>query len=752
MATSKISGMQALSVALTGSEETEVAKSNVSYRLSLTNLFKTIGVLPDNGGNPVPTSGYRIALYKISDGQPYSTTLNEALTGVGTVPAGGSAGQKLAKASGSDYDTEWVDDNADDQSANTVLAGPASGADAAPSYRALVDDDLPIVSVSKGGTGSSTASAARTALGLAIGTDVQAYSSVLAATTASFTTAQETKLGYISITQSVDLDAIESRVNALDAAVVLVGTWDASAGTFPGSGTAQAGESYLVTVGGTVDSVEFTDGDRIIAITDNASTTTYASNWYKADYTDRVSSVAGRTGAVTIASTDITDSTSTGRAVLTATDAAAARTAIGTVIGTDVQAYSSVLANTTASFLIADETKLDGIEAGADVTDEANVTAALSGATTTGVTPAAGDKVLLLDASDSDNLKHALFSSFTGGSGGGGNASYINNLTLAASVGSSALTIAVKVADGSTDPSSGDPISVTFRSSTAADGDYDTVSIEAALSLTISSGSTLGVTGTSIPFRGWVLLFNDAGTPRLGVVNCNGGTSIKSLDESQLLSSTAEGGAGAADSTKVIYTGSAVTNKAFRVLGYFDYASGLATAAGNWDAAPTKLQLFGPGTPLPGQTTGNMAQVIKTDTFTSTTASAYTDITDFSVSITPASACNLVKVTGGWNNIAGGANMAATRLVRGSTALVLGDAAGSRTPSTTTIFRTTDNLSVNFNGVVYLDFPQSASATTYKVQFYLQGGTYYFNRTILDSDAGFSPRLASQLLVEEIQG
>lgn len=45
-------------------------------------------------------------------------------------------------------------------------------------------------------------------------------------------------------------------------------------------------------------------------------------------------------------------------------------------IGVSVQGYSAVLAGTTASFTTADETKLDGIEAGADVTDTANVTAA----------------------------------------------------------------------------------------------------------------------------------------------------------------------------------------------------------------------------------------------------------------------------------------------------------------------------------------------------------------------------------------
>lgn len=45
-------------------------------------------------------------------------------------------------------------------------------------------------------------------------------------------------------------------------------------------------------------------------------------------------------------------------------------------IGSTVQAYSAVLAGTTASFTTADETKLDGIEAGADVTDATNVDAA----------------------------------------------------------------------------------------------------------------------------------------------------------------------------------------------------------------------------------------------------------------------------------------------------------------------------------------------------------------------------------------
>ena len=123
-----------------------------------------------------------------------------------------------------------------------------------------------------------------------------------------FTSAEKTKVSNITVTQAVDLDDIESRVNNLDAAVVLKGVWDASAGTFPGGGTAQAGASYIVSVGGTVDSDVFAVGDRAIAITDNASTTTFASNWFKADYTDQVLSVNGATGAVTLTTANVADS------------------------------------------------------------------------------------------------------------------------------------------------------------------------------------------------------------------------------------------------------------------------------------------------------------------------------------------------------------------------------------------------------------------------------------------------------------
>ena len=139
----------------------------------------------------------------------------------------------------------------------------------------------------------------------AIGDSVQAWSAILDATTASFLAAHETKLDYLTVTGAVDLDTIDSRISALDQAVIIMGSWAASGGAFPGSGTAQAGEKWVVSDTGTVDSVEFKAGDTIIATTDNASTTTYAANWVKIDNTESVASetVAGISELATDAET-----------------------------------------------------------------------------------------------------------------------------------------------------------------------------------------------------------------------------------------------------------------------------------------------------------------------------------------------------------------------------------------------------------------------------------------------------------------
>lgn len=78
---------------------------------------------------------------------------------------------------------------------------------------------------------------------------------------------------------------------------------------------------------------------------------------------------------------------------------ATVRTSLGLTIGTDVQAYSPVLAATTASFTTADETKLDGIEAGAQVNDPTTLLDADIGVTVQGY--------------DADTTKNDVANTFT---------------------------------------------------------------------------------------------------------------------------------------------------------------------------------------------------------------------------------------------------------------------------------------------------------------------------------------------------
>ena len=158
-------------------------------------------------------------------------------------------------------------------------------------------------------------------------------------------------------------------------------------------------------------------------------------------------------------------------------------------------------------------------------------------------------------------------------------ASLASNYTITATVAANALTIALKTKAG-TDPSSTDPVKVAFRNSSNGTGDFTTLTITSALSLVVSSGSTLGHIST-LTHNIWVYLFNDAGTPRLGVC-----TTLFSPDF--VRSSTAEGGAGAADSNNVVYTGTAVTNKPFRIIGKLESTQ---TTAGTWATAPSLIAL-----------------------------------------------------------------------------------------------------------------------------------------------------------------
>ena len=226
------------------------------------------------------------------------------------------------------------------------------------------------------------------------------------------------------------------------------------------------------------------------------------------------------------------------------------------------------------------------------------------------------------------------------------------NGTLVHSRAGSAETIAIETLAGA-DPTAADPVLFLFRNATVSTGDFAVLTLTAAHSLTISSGSTLATVNNEA-FRLWFVMFNDGGTLRLGVVRATAGSnavawSHMSLKGWGIASSTAEGGAGAADSAQVIYTGTAVTSKAYVIIGYSTWESGLA-AVGTWNTAPSRVQLFGGGTPAPGERVQYVRErdaamaTATTDTVdddtipTSTEGDEYVDAV-----ITPTSSSNVIE-------------------------------------------------------------------------------------------------------------
>jgi len=222
------------------------------------------------------------------------------------------------------------------------------------------------------------------------------------------------------------------------------------------------------------------------------------------------------------------------------------------------------------------------------------------------------------------------------------------NIGLAASVAANALTIALKGADGN-DPSASNAVNINFRNVTPGAGTSTNLSITAATSLVISSGSTMGFTSASAG-RLWIVGFNDGGTFRLGAVNVLSSQDVYPLRDG-IYSSTAEGGAGTADSAQVIYTATAITDKAMTILGYMDWAAGLVTA-GTWAIAPTTIQLMEPGIAKPGETIQirrTTASSLGSGTVTTPVDDTIPQITEgtefMTVAISPAQAPNLLSVS-----------------------------------------------------------------------------------------------------------
>jgi hypothetical protein len=151
---------------------------------------------------------------------------------------------------------------------------------------------------------------------------------------------------------------------------------------------------------------------------------------------------------------------------------------------------------------------------------------------------------------------------------------------------------------------------------------------------------------------------------------------------------------------------------------------------------------------------GGISQVVsttKTDTFTMS-STTYADITGLSVTITPSSSSSKILIMANVNHVGTTLTSASgIRLLRGSTVIGVGDAAGSRI--STSGGESYGNYGVTLTGdaVMYLDSPATTSATTYKIQIRVYGSTAYVNRSPVDSDAQEYYRGMSSITVMEVK-
>ena len=159
-------------------------------------------------------------------------------------------------------------------------------------------------------------------------------------------------------------------------------------------------------------------------------------------------------------------------------------------------------------------------------------------------------------------------------------------------------------------------------------------------------------------------------------------------------------------------------------------------------------------TALPSGVGGKVLQVVsttKTDTFTLSATTTFTDVTGLSVSITPSSASNKILILS--NTSFGSENIGAFKLVRGSTGIAIGDAAGSRQQASAVVYPASGNAIITAS-INFLDSPNTTSATTYKIQMIAHSVTGYVNRNNnnTDQNAAGDSRIASTITVIEIAG
>jgi hypothetical protein len=149
-----------------------------------------------------------------------------------------------------------------------------------------------------------------------------------------------------------------------------------------------------------------------------------------------------------------------------------------------------------------------------------------------------------------------------------------------------------------------------------------------------------------------------------------------------------------------------------------------------------------------------VVETVKTNTF-STSSTTFVEVTGLNAVITPSSTSSKILIVAQVEGGPPSGGACHIRLSGGNTATYIGDAGGSRTRAATSIrdvgntFGRTNTFS---STIVFLDAPNTTSATTYKVEVRTNTATLGINSPAEDSDTAQYARVASSITLMEIAG
>ena len=156
------------------------------------------------------------------------------------------------------------------------------------------------------------------------------------------------------------------------------------------------------------------------------------------------------------------------------------------------------------------------------------------------------------------------------------------------------------------------------------------------------------------------------------------------------------------------------------------------------------------GTVTGAGVSGKVLQVVQ-DVFTGRTYTSTTgwNDTQLSLSITPSSTSNKILLLGTVHG-AGNDGQIGFRFMRGSTAIGIADSAGSRQRGTMWGNFLTRGDEISVYHMEYLDSPSTTSATTYKIQYYLQRNNIGINTTYSDdtSSSAYTGPISNLIAME----